>query len=40
MIFKQTLRDVQSMYYEIGAFDMLYSEFKEMCHRTWIETFN
>ena len=23
-LFKQTLRDVQSMYYDIGAFDMIY----------------
>ena len=29
--FKETLRDVQSMYYDIGAYDMKYDEFKEMC---------
>ena len=40
ILFKQTLRDVQSMYYDIGAYDMIYSEFKEMCHKTWIERFN
>ena len=39
-LFKQTLRDVQSMYYEIGAYDMKYDEFKEMCHKTWSERFN
>ena len=38
--FKQTLRDVQSMYYDIGAYDMTYDEFKEMCHKTWSERFN
>ena len=32
ILFKQTLRDVQSMYYDIGAYDMKYDEFKEMCH--------
>ena len=39
-LFKQTLRDVQSMYYDIGAYDMKYDEFKEMCHKAWSETFN
>ena len=31
ILLKQTLRDVQSMYYDIGANDMEYDEFKEMC---------
>ena len=39
-LFKQTLRDVQSMYYDIGAYDMKYDEFKEMCHKTWDERYN
>ena len=40
--FKQTLRGVQSMYYDIGAYDMKYDEFKEkeQCHKTWSERFN
>ena len=40
ILFKQTLRDVQSMYYDIGAYDMNYDEFKEMCHKAWDEKFN
>ena len=40
ILFKQTLRDVQSMYYDIGAFDMIYDEFKEMCRVAWSEKFN
>ena len=32
ILFKQTLRDVQSMYYDIGAYDMNYDELKQMCH--------
>ena len=40
ILFKQTLRDVQSMYHDIGAFDMIYDEFKEMCHKRWEERFN
>ena len=28
------------MYYDIGAYDMLYSEFKEMCRKTWRERLN
>ena len=40
ILFKQTVRDVQSMYYDIGAFDMKYDEFKELCHKTWSEKFN
>ena len=40
ILFKQTLRDVQSMYYDIGAYDMLYHEFKQMCHKAWSEKIN
>ena len=40
ILFKQTLRDVQSMYSDIGAYDMKYDEFKEMCHKAWSERFN
>ena len=40
ILFKQTLRDVQSMYHDIGAFDMIYDEFKEMCRVAWDEKFN
>ena len=40
ILFKQTLRDAQSMYYDIGAYDMKYDEFKEMCHKAWSEKFN
>ena len=40
ILFKQTLRDVQSMYHDIGAYDMKYDEFKLMCHKTWSEKFN
>ena len=39
-MFKQTLRDVQSLYYDIGAFDMIDDEFKEMCRVAWSEKFN
>ena len=40
ILFKQTLRDVQSMYYDIGAYDMNYDEFKEMCHKAWEVKYN
>ena len=40
ILFKQTLRDVHSMYYDIGAYDMNYDEFKQMCHKAWDERFN
>ena len=40
ILFKQTLRDVQSMYHNIGAFDMIYDEFKDMCRVAWSEKFN
>ena len=40
ILFKQTLRDVQSMYCDIGAYDMKYDEFKEMCHKAWDEKYN
>ena len=28
------------MYFDIGAYDMKYDEFKEMCHKAWSEKFN
>ena len=28
------------MYYDIGAYDMKYDEFKEMCHKARSERFN
>ena len=40
ILFKQTLGDVQSMYYDIGAYDMKYDEIKEMCHKAWDEKYN
>ena len=40
LLFKQTLRDVQSMKYDIGAYDMKDDEFQEMCHKVWSERFN
>ena len=40
ILFKQTLRDVQSMYYDIGAYDMKYDEFKEICLKAWDEKYN
>ena len=40
ILVKQTLRDVQSMYWDIGAQDMKKNEIKEMCHKSWSERFN
>ena len=40
ILFKQTLRDVQSMYYDIGAYDMNYDEFKQICHKACDEKYN
>ena len=40
ILFKQTPRDVQSMYHDIGAFDMIYDEFKKMCRTACGEKFN
>ena len=31
ILFKQTIRSVQSMYFDIGAYDMKYDEFEGMC---------
>ena len=40
ILFEQTLPDIQNMYYDIGAFDMIYDEFKERCRVAWSEKFN
>ena len=40
ILFKQTLRDVQSIFYDIGAYDMSYDEFKLMCHKAWDDKYN
>ena len=39
-LFKQTLGDVQSMYYDIGAYDMNYDGYNEMCSCAWSEKTN
>ena len=40
ILFKPTLRDVQSMYFDIRAFDKIYDEFEEMCRVAWSEKIN
>ena len=40
ILFKQTLRDVQNMYYDIGSYDLNYDDFKQMCHKAWDEKYN
>ena len=37
ILFKQTLRHVESMYKDVGGYDMIYNEFKEMCRKSWSE---
>ena len=39
-LFKQTLRDVQSMYFVIGAYDMINDEVKGMCQKSMSERLN
>ena len=39
-LFKQTLRDAQSMYYDIGAYDMKYDEFKKSVQLPGVTKFN
>ena len=40
ILFKQTVGDVQSIYYGIGSYDMIYDEIKKLCHKAWSEKFN
>ena len=40
ILFKQNLSDIQSMYYDIGAYDMKYDDIKEICHKAWGGRFN
>ena len=40
ILFKQLSRDVQNMYYDIGAYDMKFDEFRERCLRAWREKIN
>ena len=39
ILFKQTLKDVQGMYHDVGVSDMIYDEFKGMCRVAWSEKF-
>ena len=39
-LFKQTLRDVECMYRDIGGYVMKFDELKEMCRVAWSEKFN
>ena len=34
------MRDVESMYKDIGGYCMKYDEFKEMCRKAWSEKLN
>ena len=34
------MRDVESMYKDIGGYDMKYDEFREMCRTDWSDKFN
>ena len=40
ILFRKTFRDVQSMYYDLGAYDMKNDDFQEMCEEAWSERFN
>ena len=40
ILFKQTLGDVQNMYYDIGPYGMKYDGIKVMCRGLWSEKFN
>ena len=40
ILFKQTLRDVQSKYYDIGAYNTNYDDLKQVFHKAWSERFN
>ena len=40
ILLKQSLRDVQCMYRDLGVYDMDYREFKQMCREAWSEKFN
>ena len=38
-MFKQTLRDVESMFEDIGGYDITFCEFTQMCRESWSERF-
>ena len=40
ILFRQTSRDVQSMYDDIGIYDVKYDEFKELVRKAWGGNFN
>ena len=40
ILFKHLTGDFETMFNDIGAYDMRYDEFKEMCYKTWSERFN
>ena len=40
VLLKQTIRDVESMFQDIGGYDMKYNEFREYCRKACSEKFN
>ena len=40
ILFKQNLRDFESLYKNVGGYDMKYDEFNEMSRETWSEKIN
>ena len=40
ILFKQTLRDVESMFKDVAGYDKKRDEFKEMCRKAWRDEYN
>ena len=40
ILFKQAPRDIESIYRDVGAYDMNYGEFEKMCRKAWSEKIN
>ena len=39
-LFIQTLKDIESIYRDVGGYDMSHDEFNELCRKSWEEDYN
>ena len=40
ILFNQTLKDIENIYRDVGGYDMIYDEFKELCRKSWEDEYN
>ena len=40
ILFNQTMKDKENIYRDVGGYDIMYDEFKELCSKPWEDDYN